>query len=135
MTDTELQVRAGLNVGNQPSYLTFIQKAGAHSVVVPPTGAKVVVLEGIEGGFRTSNVAAVESSLIANGSAQAYDWTSFFEDDEGNQLELDTGTVAAAVGSVPGLDVLAFFDAETLFCLAPGEKLLLSIVAAESPPP
>jgi hypothetical protein len=135
MTDQELQVRAGLNVGNQPSLLTFLQKGGCKNVVVPPSGTPVVVLEGIESGYRTNYVVAVDSSFIANGSAQAYDWTTLFEDDQGNRVELESGSVAAAVGSQPGIDILEFFDAEIFFCLAPGEKLLLAMVPAESPPP
>lgn len=53
MTDQNLERRAGLNVGNQPGYLTFIQKAGCKSFKMPTNDTKVVVLEGIENGHRS----------------------------------------------------------------------------------
>jgi len=134
MTDNELKVRAGLNVGNQPGFLTFVQKAGCKSTVVPTNGVKTTILEGVEGGHRSMYVQMeAPSALIVNGALADYDWTLWFEDDEGNQMAIDTGSVIAAVPPVVGVTSIMPPLNEVLFALAPGEKFLLSCVPAVAP--
>lgn len=128
MTDRQLEHRAGLNVGNQPGFLTFIQKAGSRSVEIPLNGTKAVLVEGVESGFRTLQNLE-ESSVLANTTPASYDWSIFFEDDEGNQMAVGSGTVAAgAMGGIRAVDLT-----ESMFTLAPGEKFLLSVTL--TPPP
>lgn len=132
MTDSQLKARAGLNVGNQPGFLTFIQKAGVQDTVIPTSGAKVVVLEGIEDGHRTLNTLVEEGNILANGTAQDYDYELFFEDDAGNQISVGTGIVSAAVPPGVGTTNVEVAElSESMFALAPGEKFLLSVSPRE----
>jgi hypothetical protein len=128
MANQPLEQRAGLNVGNQPGFLTFIQQAGCKSFVIPTNDTKVVILEGIEQGHR-SIYTQVEgsSSAIFNPKAVSYDWNLWFEDDEGNQMIVGAGTVVSAVPPAVTADVISSGTLdESLFALAPGEKFLLA---------
>jgi hypothetical protein len=128
MANRPLQERAGLNVGNQPAYLTFVQKAGVKTTAIPTNGTKVVILEGIEDGHRSMYTQCVESSLLANGTLVGYDWTMWFEDDQGNQAPVGSGSVVAAIPPAVGqVDIEPSAVTESPFALAPGEKFLLSL--------
>lgn len=134
MTDRPLQERAGLNVGNQPGFLTFIQKAGVRDTVIPTSGTKVVVLEGVEDGHRTLSTLVADGNIIANATAQDYDATLWFEDDQGNQMEVGTALIPAAVPPGVGMNTLAAIELnESMFALAPGEKFLISVAPTVPP--
>ncbi len=94
MTDSNLQERAGLNVGNQPAGLTFLAKAHAASVDCP-SGQRVTLVAAVEGVLRCMGSAAgFTQGLLHNASTtDTYDYTIFFEDGQGNEMEIESGSI------------------------------------------
>jgi hypothetical protein len=120
MTDQNGQERAGQNVGNEPSLLNFIEKAGSIYTQVPLTGVRTVLLEGVDGAVRSNLIQAEGAGRMFNDGAAQVDVSFFFEDGQGNELAAG-GLSIPAGGSAP----IPFIS---LPCLAPGEKLTIEAV-------
>ena len=114
MTDTNVQIRAGQNVGNEPSVLNFIEKAGSKTVTVPTNGQPTVILAGSEDFIRTNRIQATNGGRIFNSGPDTVDVGFIFDDGQGNQLgPVALGTIAPG----EGVAIPPFF-----MCLAPGES-------------
>lgn len=130
MTDKNLQVRVGLNVGNEPSMGNFIDKAGQTHVVM--TGnAEVTLFEGIEENGRTALANSVLghpvfgafNSDVGNVGSQSRFYNAFGE------------SIAANVEAViPGVSIITLNMLSTLgtqpLVLVAGEKFTVKRVVS-----
>ena len=131
MVDTNLQVRAGLNVGNEPAGgIGFVEKAGSKYTALPTNGTPVTIFEGIEGVIRTFNTQTDGAGKLINDSTtDIVDVTLLFVDEQGNEVPLLPGPVALTPQEVETL-----FGISGIFpCFAPGEKIVAS-AAVQAPP-
>lgn len=130
MPDVSLQSRAGSNVGNEPAAsLHFIAKSHSKSVDVPTTGATIELWAGEGEVLRVpfapgANLGAI---LMNKSATLTYDWTLTFIDDEGNELEMTTGSIAP--GDTGEVNADGPFQ-DGLFAICAGESIVLSAVEA-----
>ncbi len=128
MPDPQLESRAGLNIGNSPvAGLLYAAKVSSKSVEIPTNGSQVTLYEGVEGVLRvpaTPGGFFAALSLINASTSQSYDWTMFFIDDEGNQMEIESGSINEGLENVE-----IELGEEGVFALCPGEKIVMSAVA------
>lgn len=128
MTDTNAQVRAGSNIGNEPSAGNyFVAKAGG-AVIDILTPGRTTILEGVEGTARVGTVGpAVNGGRARNKSIVSYDLQFVFIDDEGNEANIGAPVVivGGAAGSIAWPASLG-----GVFALNPGEKVVVDTVVS-----
>ncbi len=131
MTDTQLESRAGSNVGASPiANLVFLSKAHSKDVVCP-LGVETTLWELPVGSksLRTPmGPGYTISTLIANGNSFPIDLTFRFHDDEGNSLVLGVDNVDPEVEKVSLLDIIE----ESCWALVGGEKITLTCTDAST---
>jgi hypothetical protein len=134
MPNIPLQQRAGRNIGVEVTP-PYIQGAAAPQILVATSGS-TVLMQGRENVARTPFVRTKLYPALSwiygvlfNNTAASIDYEVFFVDDENNEMEVSSGTVAAnAVGSLT-ISVVGFW------ALCPGEKLVLRHAPTPPPPP
>jgi hypothetical protein len=128
MANIPLQQRAGRNIGIEPSLASaFLQDAqGPETDVNTATGAKTTILECPQGMARAPQQAGFNQNagMLINRSAATFPYEVLFVDDLGNELMINSGTVAA--NTVQGFSYTDtnLISAENLV-LNPGEKIVL----------
>jgi hypothetical protein len=128
MANIPLQQRAGRNIGIEPSLASaFLQDAqGPETDVNTATGAKTTILECPQGMARAPQQAGFNQNagMLINRSAATFPYEVLFVDDLGNELVINSGTVAA--NTVQGFSYTDtnLISAENLV-LNPGEKIVL----------
>ena len=128
MANIPLQQRAGRNIGIEPSLASaFLQDAqGPETDVNTATGAKTTILECPQGMARAPQQAGFNQNagMLINRSAAAFAYLVLFVDDLGNELEINSGSVAANTAQGFSYTGTSFTTAENLV-LNPGEKIVL----------
>ena len=130
MTDKNLQVRVGLNVGNEPSMGNFVDKAG-QSHVVMRGNAEVTLFEGIEENGRTALAAGIAghpvfwafSSDDGNVGSQSRFYNTF-----GESIAANVEAVSPGV-SIITLNMLSTLGTQPLVLVA-GEKYTVKRVVS-----
>jgi hypothetical protein len=99
MVDKNVQDRAGQNVGNEPSLLNFVEKAGSLAVQLATNGSRTTIIEGIEDTIRSMIIQGGASGRLFNVGPDAVDVTLFFEDGEGHEINAGTLNIAAGANA------------------------------------
>jgi hypothetical protein len=133
MTDRELSIRAGLNVGIEPTLLPFVQAGAGNLIEVKPSG-DTVIAENSSQAARVALSCAIANlgGYIYNTGSDLVDVDFLFIDALGNEISLTGGFPIPVVtlGPIP----IELADAMRFFCLAPGEKIIARASADQGDP-
>ena len=129
MSDKNLSVRAGLNVGIEPSLLPWTRAAGGKPILVDENGDTLLMVASDKSARLLGSGASVYGWLFADPPPGALvEFEIVFVDELGNEI---------IIGGTPPLanpvNVISLFgEKETAgfnFCLAPGEKIIGRLVS------
>lgn len=136
MSDPELSVRAGLNIGIESTLLPFVQAGAGNLIPLNPTGdtfimghtdqaARVPFAAGPQGGV-------LGGWLFNTGPALANQFGFLFVDELGNEIEVALGSFISAPTEPNGI-VFGPGQDFSFFCLAPGEKIIARVLPPAPP--
>jgi hypothetical protein len=136
--DNELSVRAGLNIGIEPTLLPFVQAAAGNAISIALSG-DTIIAEHSENAARVPFATAfpgigVPVGYVWNtGAALATSQISFFFVDElGNEIQV-ANTALLTPGSGPFVIGFPPGKLASFFCLAPEEKIVARVVIPPGP--
>lgn len=132
--DNELNVRAGLNIGIEPSLLPWVQ-AGAQPKILVKLSGDTVVMEhtdqaarvpftyggAFESGSTPAGVVYNDDPALAISSEIGF----FFVDELGNEIAVAATNLSS---TAPNPIIFALGKTFGFFCLAPGEKIVSRII-------
>jgi hypothetical protein len=133
VTDRELSVRAGLNVGIEPTLLPFLQAGAGNVITIKPSG-DTVIAENTGQAARVALNCAIANlgGYIYNTGSDLVDVDFLFVDALGNEISLTGGFPIPVV--TPGPIPIELADAMRFFCLAPGERIIARVTPDQGDP-
>jgi hypothetical protein len=139
--DNELSVRAGLNIGIEPTLLPFVQAAAGNIIPIAPSGDTVIAEHTDQAArvlFSAGGGGGDGSGWVWNTALDTVDINFYFVDDLGNEILLGGGAISGVPGPVE-LELENFEPAPdesgAFFCLAPKEKIVARLSPTPPPPP
>jgi hypothetical protein len=124
--DNELSVRAGLNIGIEPTLLPFVQAAAGNVFVLDPSKG-VVIAEHTDLAARVLGSGGLQNGYAWNSDpAGNVDVFLDFVDELGNTIPAVIGTHLFGLG--PSYLAVDQQGNDVFYCLAPGEQIVARFV-------